>query len=163
MVAPLTTTVSANASVQNAPIQNQDQDQYQDPDQYKDQNQNQNQNQYKNQDQNQEQNQYKNQDQDQNQNQYKNQNHDKISKNEMTQRLEAYLARHQNDKNNKQTPVEVVKSAANELGFDVTNDTFTLASKNHDSAVVQVMHDENDYNVNLVRSDNGQWIISSVD
>jgi hypothetical protein len=113
MVAPLTTIVSANAPVQNAPVQYQ--------------------------------------------------NHDKISTDVMAQRLEAYLARHQNDKKNKQTPVEVVKSAANELGFDAANDTFSLASENHNSSIVQVIDDGNDYNVNLVRSANGQWIISSVD
>jgi multidrug efflux pump subunit AcrB len=117
MVAPLTATVSANASVQNTPIQNQNQ----------------------------------------------NQKHDKFSKEEMAQYIKLCRAHHQHDKNNKQTPVEVVQSDASELGFDTNNDTFTLVSENQNTSVVQVLHDGNDYNVTLVRSDNGQWLVSSMD
>jgi hypothetical protein len=114
MVAPLTATVSANASLQNAPIQNQ------------------------------------------------NQKHDKFSKEDMAQHIKSCRAHHQNDKNTKQTPVEVVKSDASELGFDANNDTFTLISENQNTAIVQVLHDGNDYDVTLVRSANGQWIVSSM-
>lgn len=115
MVAPLTTTVYANASMQNVPIQSQ------------------------------------------------NQKHDKFSKQDMTQHIKSCRAHHQKDKNTKQTPVEVVKANANELGFDANNDTFTLVSENQSTAIVQVLHDGNDYAVTLVRSDNGQWMVSSMD
>lgn len=115
MVAPLATTVSANASAQSEPAQTQAQDQ-------------------------------------------------RFSKEDMEQRAKACYEHHKNDENYNLTPLEVVKSCASELGFDVQNDTFILILENQNIAIVQVIHDGNSYNVSVVRSDHEHcWVVSSID
>jgi len=89
--------------------------------------------------------------------------HDKIGQDQLTKRAKASHDRHKNDKNSQKSPVEVVKSCASELGFNVRNDTFTLVSQNQNTAVVQVLHDGNSYDVTLTKSNNGAWVVLSVE
>lgn len=93
----------------------------------------------------------------------KKQKHDKFSKEDMTKRANACHKRHLNDKFSNQSPVDVVKACASELGFDASNDIFTLVSENQSTAVVQVMHEEDTYHVTLTRSNHGQWTVSSME
>jgi uncharacterized protein YkwD len=68
-----------------------------------------------------------------------------------------------NASNASQDPVEVVKAAARSLGFNATTDKFTLASKSSTAAVVSVVHNGTNYNVNLrASSSKGPWVITSV-
>jgi len=89
--------------------------------------------------------------------------HDKIGQDQLTKRAKASHDRHKNDKNFQKSPVEVVKSCASELGFNVRNDTFTLVSQNQNTAIVQVLHDGNSYDVTLTKSGNGAWVVLSVE
>lgn len=62
-----------------------------------------------------------------------------------------------------QDPVAVVKASAGKLGFNVKKDSFSLASKSANQAVVSVRHEKNIYNVTLkLNSANSQWVITSV-
>lgn len=59
-------------------------------------------------------------------------------------------------------PVEVVRLAAPEIGFDVTNDTFTLLSQSGTQSIVTVIHNGNSYNVTVDQLANGNWRVSVV-
>ncbi len=62
-----------------------------------------------------------------------------------------------------QDPVAVVKASAGKLGFNAKKDSFSLASKSANQAVVSVRHEKNIYNVTLkLNSANSQWVITSV-
>jgi len=62
-----------------------------------------------------------------------------------------------------QDPVAVVKASAGKLGFNARKDSFSLASKSANQAVVSVRHEKNIYNVTLkLNSANSQWVITSV-
>lgn len=62
-----------------------------------------------------------------------------------------------------QDPVAVVKASAGKLGFNTKKDSFSLASKSANQAVVSVRHEKNIYNVTLkLNSANSQWVITSV-
>lgn len=62
-----------------------------------------------------------------------------------------------------QDPVAVVKAFAGKLGFNTKKDSFSLASKSANQAVVSVRHEKNIYNVTLkLNSANSQWVITSV-
>lgn len=62
-----------------------------------------------------------------------------------------------------QDPVAVVKASAGKLGFSAKKDSFSLASKSANQAVVSVRHEKNIYNVTLkLNSANSQWVITSV-
>lgn len=62
-----------------------------------------------------------------------------------------------------QDPVAVVKASADKLGFNAKKDSFSLASKSANQAVVSVRHEKNIYNVTLkLNSANSQWVITSV-
>ncbi len=62
-----------------------------------------------------------------------------------------------------QDPVAVVKASAGKLGFNAKKDSFSLASKFANQAVVSVRHEKNIYNVTLkLNSANSQWVITSV-
>jgi hypothetical protein len=58
-----------------------------------------------------------------------------------------------------QNPVKVVKASANEMGFDVNNDIFTLESEGAATAVVNVVHGDTSYTVTLERS-HRQWDVN---
>jgi hypothetical protein len=58
--------------------------------------------------------------------------------------------------------VDIVMAAANDLGFDVNNDSFTLVSRSGSQSVVSVVHDGNNYNVTVNQLANGNWIVSLV-
>lgn len=143
MVSPLAMTVSASPANQHASSQNQNQTQTQNQNQTKTQNQNQKQSQKQDQ-------------------KKKNTKQDKISKEDMSKRVKECSNRHKNDNNNL-APVQVVKSCAKELGLDANRDSFTLAKGNQRTAVVQVIHDENTYDVTLTCSNKGQWVVSSME
>lgn len=91
------------------------------------------------------------------------QKHQKFSREEMMQRIRAYYANHYNDAFYQLTPLELVKACANELGFDPQNDTFTLVSEHQNTAVVEVLHDGNPYDINIVRSGYNHWVITSME
>ena len=59
-------------------------------------------------------------------------------------------------------PVDVVRLAADEMGFNVLNDTFTLLSQNGTQSIVTVIHNGNSYNVTVDQLVNGNWRISFV-
>ncbi|WP_312522714.1 CAP domain-containing protein [Anaerospora sp.] len=62
-----------------------------------------------------------------------------------------------------QDPVAVVKASAGKLGFNSKKDSFSLASKSANQAVVSVRHEKTIYNVTLkLNSANSQWVITSV-
>ncbi len=62
-----------------------------------------------------------------------------------------------------QDPVAVVKASAGKLGFNTKKDSFSLASKSANQAVVSVRHEKTIYNVTLkLNSANSQWVITSV-
>ena len=62
-----------------------------------------------------------------------------------------------------QDPVAVVKASAGMLGFNTKKDSFSLASKSANQAVVSVRHEKILYNVTLkLNSANSQWVITSV-
>lgn len=62
-----------------------------------------------------------------------------------------------------QDPVAVVKASAGKLGFNAKKDSFSLASKSTNQAVVSVRHEKIIYNVTLkLNSANSQWVITSV-
>lgn len=62
-----------------------------------------------------------------------------------------------------QDPVAVVKASAGKLGFNTKKDSFSLASKSANQAVVSVRHEKTIYNVTLkLNSVNSQWVITSV-
>lgn len=62
-----------------------------------------------------------------------------------------------------QDPVAVVKASAGKLGFNTKKDSFSLASKSANQAVVSVRHEKSIYNVTLkLNSANSQWVITSV-
>lgn len=62
-----------------------------------------------------------------------------------------------------QDPVAVVKASAGKLGFNSKKDSFSLASKSANQAVVSVQHEKTIYNVTLkLNSANSQWVITSV-
>jgi hypothetical protein len=58
------------------------------------------------------------------------------------------------------TPIDIVKTAADGLGFDVNNDTFSLISQNGTLSVVRVLHDGNNYDITVDHLTNGNWLIS---
>jgi hypothetical protein len=59
-------------------------------------------------------------------------------------------------------PVDIVMSAANDLGFDVNSDTFTLLSQSGSQSIVRVVHNGTNYDITVNQSPNGNVIISSV-
>jgi uncharacterized protein YkwD len=62
-----------------------------------------------------------------------------------------------------QDPMAVVKASAGKLGFNTKKDSFSLASKSANQAVVSVRHEKTIYNVTLkLNSANSQWVITSV-
>ncbi|WP_312560194.1 CAP domain-containing protein, partial [Anaerospora sp.] len=62
-----------------------------------------------------------------------------------------------------QDPVAVVKASAGKLGFNAKKDSFSLASKSANQAVVSVRHEKTIYNVTLkLNSANSKWVITSV-
>ena len=64
-------------------------------------------------------------------------------------------------KTNNENPVDVVRAAAELLGFDLARDTISLESQSPSQAAVQVFHNGYKYSVNLDRSPEGLWMISS--
>lgn len=58
-------------------------------------------------------------------------------------------------------PVEVVREAAEILGFNPKADTFTLMNQNASQAVVQVVHNGHNHNVTLDAA-GASWTISAV-
>lgn len=59
-------------------------------------------------------------------------------------------------------PVDIVRSAATELGFDVNNDTFTLLNQTGTQSIITVIHNGNSYNVTVDHLANNDWRISVV-
>lgn len=67
-----------------------------------------------------------------------------------------------NTSSTSQDPVAVVKAASQSLGFDAANDKFTLVSQSNSLAVINVIHKNTSYDVNLQARRNGSWSITSV-
>ena len=63
---------------------------------------------------------------------------------------------------NLMSPVEVVRSAAAEIGFDINRDTFTLLSQSGTQSIVTVIHNGNSYNVTVDQLADGNWRVSVV-
>jgi hypothetical protein len=63
---------------------------------------------------------------------------------------------------NNASVVDIVKAAAPTLGFDVSNDTFTLVSSNGFESIVSVAHNGETYNITVNHLANGNWLVSSV-
>lgn len=63
---------------------------------------------------------------------------------------------------NNTNAVEIVMAVADDLGFDVINDVFTLISQSGSQSVVNVVHNGNNYNVTVDQLANGNWIVSFV-
>lgn len=59
-------------------------------------------------------------------------------------------------------PLDIVRSAATALGFDVNTDTFTLLSHNGTQSIVTVIHNGNSYNVTVDQLATNNWRISIV-
>jgi hypothetical protein len=60
-----------------------------------------------------------------------------------------------------QNPVDAVRASAGSLGLDATADTFYLVGKTVSVATVHVVHRKKGYDVTLVPSGNGSWIVAS--
>ena len=52
--------------------------------------------------------------------------------------------------------------AADGLGFDVNNDTFSLISQNGSQSIVRILHNNNNYDVTVNQLANGNWLVSFV-
>jgi len=63
---------------------------------------------------------------------------------------------------NNASAVDIVMTAAPNLGFDVDNDTFTLISSNGSQSVVRIIHNGETYNITVDQLANGNWLVSSV-
>lgn len=59
-------------------------------------------------------------------------------------------------------PVDVVRMAAADLGFNVYKDTFSLLSQNGTQSIVTVIHHGHSYNVTIDQLANGNWRISFI-
>ncbi|MBU2704106.1 hypothetical protein Ga0466249_005259 [Sporomusaceae bacterium BoRhaA] len=63
---------------------------------------------------------------------------------------------------NNTNAVEIVMAVADDLGFDVINDAFTLISQSGSESIINVVHNGNNYNVTVEQLANGNWIVSFV-
>lgn len=63
---------------------------------------------------------------------------------------------------NNASAVDIVMSAAPNLGFDVNSDTFTLISREGSRSVVSVNHNGETYNITVDHLSNGDWLVSAV-
>jgi len=63
---------------------------------------------------------------------------------------------------NHATPVDIVMAAADNLGFDVDNDTFSLISQNGSQSIVRVLHEGNNYDITVNHLSNGNWQLTMV-
>ena len=59
-------------------------------------------------------------------------------------------------------PVDIVRAAADGLGFDVNNDTFTLLSQSGSQSIVRVVHKGNNYDITVDQLSNNNWRVSFV-
>jgi hypothetical protein len=63
---------------------------------------------------------------------------------------------------NNASAIDIVRTAAPNLGFDVDNDTFTLISSNGSQSIVRVVHNGETYNITVDQLADGNWLVSSV-
>jgi hypothetical protein len=64
--------------------------------------------------------------------------------------------------NDNANPVDIVMTAADGLGFDVNNDTFSLMSQSGSQSIVRVVHNGNNYDITVDHLSNGSWLVSLV-
>lgn len=63
---------------------------------------------------------------------------------------------------NNASPIDIVMAAADNLGFDVNNDTFTLISQNGSHSIVRALHNGNNYDITVDHLSNGNWQLTMV-
>jgi hypothetical protein len=59
-------------------------------------------------------------------------------------------------------PVDIVLAVADDLGFDVNNDTFNLLNQNGPHSIVRAVHNGANYDITIDHLANGNWLVSSV-
>jgi len=64
---------------------------------------------------------------------------------------------------NNATPIDIVMAAADNLGFDVDNDTFTLIRQSDSQSIVRVVHNGINYDITVDHLSNGNWQLTLVD
>ncbi len=64
--------------------------------------------------------------------------------------------------NDTTNPVDIVLAVANDLGFDVNNDTFNLLSQSGSHSIVRAIHNGTYYDITIDHLANGNWLVSSV-